>query len=186
MPTSKLTDDELFARLFDVFRSLGYEGASLSAISKASGLGRASLYHRFPGGKDEMAAAVLDHATAQFVSIVLEPVDAATSPERAAKRMARGLDEFYSSGARGCVIESMTLGGADPSLVERAAAATRAWLGAARAIAIDGGATPAVATRRAERVVASVQGSLILARVGGDAAPFKRALRELPDVLLGG
>ena len=37
--------------LAEVFREHGYEGASLSLISKATGLGKGSLYHFFPGVK---------------------------------------------------------------------------------------------------------------------------------------
>ncbi len=47
---------ELITILDDVFRRRGYEGATLSVLSRACGLGKASLYHHFPGGKDEMAA----------------------------------------------------------------------------------------------------------------------------------
>ena len=42
------------AALAEVFRERGYEGASLAALSEASGLGKASLYHFFPKGKEEM------------------------------------------------------------------------------------------------------------------------------------
>ena len=49
MPITKVNEDELLDRLTDVFRTYGYEGASLSKISEATGLQRASLYHRFPG-----------------------------------------------------------------------------------------------------------------------------------------
>ncbi len=58
MPITKVTEEELLDRLTSVFRTHGFEGASLSLISKATGLQRASLYHRFPGGKEEMAKAV--------------------------------------------------------------------------------------------------------------------------------
>ena len=50
MPTTKVTDNQLLDKLTEVFRLYGYEGASLSRISKVTGLQRASLYHRFPGG----------------------------------------------------------------------------------------------------------------------------------------
>ena len=43
----------------EVFRAHGYEGATLSVITEATGLGKGSLYHFFPGGKEELAAAVL-------------------------------------------------------------------------------------------------------------------------------
>ncbi|WP_164094666.1 TetR family transcriptional regulator, partial [Serratia marcescens] len=45
--------------LGEVFREHGYEGASLAVIGARTGLGKGSLYHAFPGGKEEMASAVL-------------------------------------------------------------------------------------------------------------------------------
>ena len=40
--------------LAEVFREYGYEGTSLARITKATGLGKGSLYHFFPGGKAEI------------------------------------------------------------------------------------------------------------------------------------
>jgi AcrR family transcriptional regulator len=45
--------------LAEIFRELGFEGATLSRITERTGIGKGSLYHFFPGGKEEMAAAVL-------------------------------------------------------------------------------------------------------------------------------
>jgi len=45
--------------LAEIFRELGYEGTTLSRITERTGIGKGSLYHFFPGGKEEMAAAVL-------------------------------------------------------------------------------------------------------------------------------
>src|SRR3954469_22668198 len=45
--------------LGEVFREHGFEGASLSLIGERTGLGKGSLYLFFPGGKEEMATAVL-------------------------------------------------------------------------------------------------------------------------------
>src|SRR5687767_6837809 len=50
---------DLLPLLAEVFRSHGYEGATLALISQATGLGKGSLYHFFPGGKAQMAADVL-------------------------------------------------------------------------------------------------------------------------------
>ncbi|HKX35432.1 MAG TPA: TetR/AcrR family transcriptional regulator, partial [Rhizorhapis sp.] len=38
--------------LGEVFREHGFEGASLAIISARTGLGKGSLYHFFPGGKE--------------------------------------------------------------------------------------------------------------------------------------
>ena len=51
---------ELLNALSDVFRKRGYEGATLAELAAAANLGRASLYHHFPGGKAEMARQVLE------------------------------------------------------------------------------------------------------------------------------
>src|SRR5947209_5229638 len=63
MPPSSLTREEVIDRLMDVFRRLAYDGASLAEFSKATGLGKSSLYHYFPGGKEDMGRAVLGRAT---------------------------------------------------------------------------------------------------------------------------
>ena len=44
--------------LFQLFRQHGYDGVSLAKIAAATELGKASLYHHFPGGKAEMMAAI--------------------------------------------------------------------------------------------------------------------------------
>ncbi|HUO54505.1 MAG TPA: helix-turn-helix domain-containing protein [Rhodoblastus sp.] len=46
----------------EVFRRFGYEAATMSILSRETGLGRSSLYYHFPGGKQEMALAMLDLA----------------------------------------------------------------------------------------------------------------------------
>ena len=73
-------DDVIIDRLSDVFRSQGYEGASLTKLSEATGLQRASLYYRFPGGKQEMAEAVLAQIDARIATGILGPLKAPGSP----------------------------------------------------------------------------------------------------------
>jgi len=63
---AKITDAQLTDALTDVFRTYGYEGATLSRISEATGLQRASLYHRFPGGKEAMARFHSSYANLQY------------------------------------------------------------------------------------------------------------------------
>ena len=38
--------DDIVRKLFDLFRHRGFEGAALSDISEATGLGRSSLYQK--------------------------------------------------------------------------------------------------------------------------------------------
>src|SRR3954454_5676749 len=66
---------ELIAILDDVFRRRGYEGATLSELSRACNLGKASLYHHFPGGKEEMATVLLRRAIAELNDIAFRQLD---------------------------------------------------------------------------------------------------------------
>jgi len=61
MRPPKVLTTEILVGLATVFRSRGYEGASLKELAEATGLKKASLYYRFPNGKQEMAEAVLNH-----------------------------------------------------------------------------------------------------------------------------
>src|SRR5678815_2126642 len=54
-----MSKDEVIAILVETFRRDGYDGASIATLSKATGLGKSSLYHYFPGGKVDMATQVL-------------------------------------------------------------------------------------------------------------------------------
>ena len=63
MPAPTSSRKRVLDQLIALFRRAGYDGVSISRISEATGLGRPSLYHYFPGGKDEMAHAVLAAAS---------------------------------------------------------------------------------------------------------------------------
>ena len=56
-----MSKEEIILKLISVFRYYGYEGATISLLSEATGLKKASLYYHFQGGKEEMAKAVLDY-----------------------------------------------------------------------------------------------------------------------------
>ncbi len=51
MPAARVSEDFVLDKIAAVFRLHGYEGASIRLLAQATGLERASLYHRFPGGK---------------------------------------------------------------------------------------------------------------------------------------
>ncbi len=67
--------DAIVVQLFELFRRGGFDGVSLSDISTATGLGRSSLYHHFPGGKSDMAAAVLELAGGWLDKAVIAPLE---------------------------------------------------------------------------------------------------------------
>lgn len=186
MPRPKIQDEALIDALIDVFCEHGFEGASLSIIARATGLQRASLYHRFPGGKEEMAVAVLESVLDHFGGHVLAPMGEEGDPKVRTRRAGERISGFYMGGKRSCLLETMSLGQpteAVRGLVQDSfGALTDAFAGVAR----EAGATKAVARRRAEDAVLRIQGALVLARGSGDSRAFERTIKALPAWLVEG
>src|SRR5947209_17439990 len=101
---------ELLPALGEVFRAHGYEGATLALITQATGLGKASLYHFFPGGKQKMATEVLDEIGRWFEDTIFVPLRQTDDPGRAIAAMIKGTDAYFRSGHRVCLVGVIALG----------------------------------------------------------------------------
>ncbi len=101
--------DQLLAMVAEVFREHGYEGASLALISAATGLGKGSLYHFFPGGKEEMAGAVIAHIDGWFEDNVFAPLHDSADPRTGIEHMLKATDGYFRSGRRVCLIGAFAL-----------------------------------------------------------------------------
>ncbi len=181
---SKIAEPELLDRLTEVFRTHGYDGASLSKISQATGLQRASLYHRFPGGKAEMAEAVLNRAGEWLQAHALQPLTESGPPERRLRQMARKLDEFYQGGRQSCLLDALSFAHEESALRDHQRASMEVWVESIAAVLRESGIPPRTAKERAEDAVIRIEGSLVMARATGDHMPFRRTLRNLPQDLL--
>lgn len=180
-----IDEGQLTARLADVFHAVGYEGASLAMLSKAAGLQKASLYHRFPGGKKQMADHVLDAALGWFGKNVIAPLERPGDPHERLAEVVAGLDDFYCGGERACLLNMLASPRPDDGpFTPRIKAALRSLIGAFGKLSIDAGLPRRVALRRAERAVALIQGGLVLSRGLGSREPFQNMLATLPRELL--
>ncbi|WP_343073276.1 TetR/AcrR family transcriptional regulator [Pyxidicoccus fallax] len=184
MPAALLSREEVVGRLLGVFRQQGYDGASLAALSEATGLGRSSLYHYFPGGKDDMVNAVLDAVEAWLKDVGLAPLRESGTPEERLRAMLRTLDGFYEGGRLACALGALSLGSAKERLQPRLREIMGLWMTEVARVLEEAGLKPAVARERAEDALVEVQGALVLSSGMGDAAPFKRAMKRLPETLL--
>jgi AcrR family transcriptional regulator len=180
-----IDDDRMLAALGRVFRDCGYEGASMAALSAATGLQKPSLYHRFPGGKQDMAGAVLARALDWMGRNVIAALQVPGDPRGRITAAAAALDGFYEGGARACLLNMLASPRADDGPFAAAIReAFAALIAAFAAPARDAGLPEDRARMRAERAVGGLQGALVLARGLGDPAPFRRYLAALPDDLL--
>jgi AcrR family transcriptional regulator len=178
-------DDELLVRLAEVFRRTGFEGASLGALAEAAQLRRASLYHRFPDGKAQMAEAVLNRVE-MLLAEVLEPMRGMPDVTDGVAETARRIGDFYGGGLLPCVLDTLTLAGTPDSVRARAAAVATTWIDAMAAAAVRGGCPPDEARNRAEDAFARLEGGLVFGRLFEESTAFQRAAADLPRQLLGG
>lgn len=182
-----LDDAELRARVSDVFREVGYDGATLALLSEATGLQKASLYHRFPNGKEEMATEVLRDAGAWLETHVLAPLRAPGPVRPKLVTLARRLDEFYAGGRQACLLNRLAAShveaGPFTALIK---GVFEAWGTTVSRVLSEAGVPPAIAKQRAQRAMILLQGTLVYARGVGSTRPFKAFLKGLPDELLEG
>ena len=181
-----IEDEALIERLSHCFRAVGYVGASLAELSEATGLSKPALYHRFPGGKQQMAAEVLTAAGKWYEEHIFAPLRAEGEPAARLGAVARQLDRFYASGREACLLNMLTAPRSENSPFATAIKDMFETLISALArFAEESGVSREEAKSRAERVVAMLHGSLVLSRGLGSSAPFKRFLASLADDLLG-
>ena len=184
MPIARRSRAEVVALIADVFRAHGYDGSSLRLISEATGLGRASLYHYFPDGKEQMGREVFAHIGTHAKQHLLDPLRTDGSPEQRLGAWTKGVDRFYRSGRNNCLLGSMVLSGGADRYSREIAATFRSLIGALTDVLQDAGLPAAVARRRATGAVASVQGALVTARGLNNTRVFRDTLRDLPGWLL--
>jgi TetR/AcrR family transcriptional regulator, lmrAB and yxaGH operons repressor len=170
---------DVLPALAEAFRQHGYEGATLSIIGAATGLGKGSLYHFFPGGKEEMAAAVLDHVDAWFRANVFTPLREHRDPRAAIALTLRATEDYFQSGGKVCIVGAFALGDARDKFAQRVAGYFSEWIAALESALQRAGAEPAQARDLAEDAVLGVQGAIVLARSLNERAAFSRALARI-------
>lgn len=165
--------------LANTFRLHGYEGASLSVISAETGLGKGSLYNFFPGGKDEMARAVLDEVSTWFRTRVYGPLRAPGDPSEQIAAMFEVTASYFESREWVCLFGAFALG----QERERFATAIRdyfiEWIAALENALERAGRGPQRSHDLAIDTVSGIQGALIISRALGAPEAFRASLARL-------
>lgn len=179
MPRVVAERTDTLPALAEVFREHGYEGASLSLISRATGLGKGSLYHFFPGGKEEMAAAVLTDIESWFEIHVFTPLANASELEPAIIAMFEAVHDYFNSGRRVCLVGALGLSDARDRFTEAVRRYFVRWVGVLTDALQRVGHPREDAEALAEEVVAGIQGAIVLARALNRPDVFERITYQL-------
>ena len=178
MPRPDRSRTALIDTAATLFRRQGYAATGLNQILDEAGVKPGSLYHHFPRGKQQLAAAVVDSAGAGIEQLLrrfmASDLPVADIVDRWVDLLVAGLagDE-----RDGCPIEPIATESlnASPAVREASARALRSWCTAIEdRLSADGWPT-AEAENVAIAVISLIEGALIMSRIAGDAAALTAA-----------
>lgn len=174
-----MTQEQVIEKLAGVFRHLGYDGASMSEFTRATGLGRSSLYHHFPEGKGQMAVAVvrsicaaLDHDLRALAA------DGRLEPAEKVRLLRERLLDFYQGGASPCILDAMSFALENREHQEGIRQTVLTVHAGITALLIALGQRPESAQAKAWEALIAVQGSLVLSRAMKDPGFFQRCIAQ--------
>lgn len=170
--------------LAEAFREHGFDGASLAILSKATGLGKGSLYNFFPGGKEEMMEAVLADIDTWFRAKIFVPLEESDDPAMAIRSMMAEVAAYFRSGGRVCLVGWIGLGSSGTAFAARIRDYFARWISALAQCLQAGAVTPIQARTLAEEAVSGIQGAIILARALNEDAAFGRIIGRHEAALL--
>ena len=168
---------------FEVFRQYGYDGASMEILAESTGLRKSSLYHRFPGGKEEMAEAVLQSAAKWARDHIVAVVNSEIPREVKLEKIMNNIFELYDGGTKTCILRSMLMGTGLTRFEKAIASIFHDLQYGFRELAKAYGKSEAEAEMIAVDGIIKVQGSLILGKAFGDPNLFKQQLAQYETVI---
>jgi AcrR family transcriptional regulator len=180
------TRDRILTATGELFRRQGYNGTSLKQVTTAAGAPMGSLFHFFPGGKEELADAVLRTSGAAYRELYEGIADAADDP-------ARAVTDFFDGAAAvleetgyldACPIGTVALEVASTNdhLRQATADVFASWIESAAERLRGAGLDADRANDLATAMVAGVEGGFMLSRAARSPEPMRtvgRLLREL-------
>jgi AcrR family transcriptional regulator len=182
------TRDEILTAAAEIFRRNGFNGASVKDITVAAHATMGSLYHFFPGGKEQLTVEVLRTTGAAYLQLFELIADGASDPGDAVRQ--------FFDGAADVLVETDFIDICPIGSIAREVASTSeplrrvsnevfaSWQLALATRLRVAGLRPAAAGRLATTVVAALEGGFILTRTARDPALLRtigRAMRGLVD-----
>jgi len=177
--------EALIAELYEMFRTLGFDGLSIGGVSMRTGLGKSSLYYHFPGGKDDMAISVVAFACAWLRANVIAPLLADRPRAERIAASTRAVRELFDDGRSSCLIASLTMPGTRVPVRDELARTLADWIAALATALIETGAEPSGAHLAATAALSRIEGALILVRAFRNTDAFTTQIDAIAADLIG-
>ncbi len=163
----------------ELFRRQGYAGTGMKQIAATADAQFGSVYHFFPGGKEQLGEEVIRWSGGLYLQLI----EAFFAP---AADVATAVEDFFAGAAEhlretgyadACPIAAVTLDVASTSEPLRQATADvfASWIAATTARFAAAGIAPETARTLAISLFASLEGAFVLARAMRDTAPVEIA-----------
>ncbi|MFJ5997081.1 TetR/AcrR family transcriptional regulator [Streptomyces sp. NPDC092370] len=170
-----------------LFRRNGYSGTGLKRIATEAEAPFGSIYHFFPGGKQQLAEHTIRASGAAYGRMVMALLDSVPDPvESVVHAFEAAADDLAASDyADACPIATVALEVASTNEVLRVATAEvfAEWVGAGeqwfRRWVGDEGAARSLA----QSMVMILEGAFVLARAARDPEPLRVAGRSMAELL---
>ena len=181
------TKDRIVGAGAELFRRQGYTGTGVKQIVAEANAPFGSLYHFFPGGKEQLAAEVIRWSGGMYAQMVLEVI----AP---AKNLLDLVDLFFTGAAEhlretnyedACPIATVALEVASTSepLREATAEVFDSWIDALTARFAAEGLAANVARDLSISMLMTLEGAFILSRAKRTTEPLEVAGRTMTEVV---
>ena len=170
------TRDRIITTSADLFRRHGYNATGVKQIVAEASAPFGSLYHHFPGGKEQLGAEVVRWSGAQYgqlIDLVFDPApDVVTAVELFFAGAAQTLEETDYADA--CPIATVALEVASSSepLREATAEVFESWVRAAAERFVAAGVAVARSRELAIALLAALEGAFVLSRAWRNTEPL--------------
>jgi TetR/AcrR family transcriptional repressor of lmrAB and yxaGH operons len=157
----------------------GLQATSFSEILERSGAPRGSVYHHFPGGKDQVIGSALDLAGDRAIEL-LDRKAGVSAEEMAAWFLHIWREVLVRSNYdAGCAVLAVTVAADSPELRDHAAEVFRSWRRRLAELLEQGGLQPRDADRFAATLIASSEGAVALSRAERSLEPFDLVAEQM-------
>ncbi|WP_298512143.1 TetR/AcrR family transcriptional regulator [uncultured Kordia sp.] len=182
MRPQKVLDNDILIGLTKVFRSNGYEGTSLKELAEATGLKKASLYHRFPNGKQEMAEAVFTYINTWVQENIFQALqNEQHTPEVRLQNGLDGIRRLYDNGKEVCIFRALSMQTGLELFEQQINSGMTQWIAEFTEIGIVLDFTPTEAAQHALQTLIEVQGSLIVTKGMDNISVFENTLKNIEN-----
>ena len=150
----------------------------MAVLSQATGLQKSSLYHHFPGGKNEMLETAVLATIVELERRVFRFLD---TNDNAAERIAQvlgGFETYTNGGRRSCLLAVIAQSSVAENFKSRIAAQFSAWITRLSTTFVEFGHSPIRADTLALETLETLYGSLVVGRLLGTFEIFDLALER--------